>query len=140
MRLLSLFLLFVLFAPLHTHAAQPLVFGDVIPLGDAHLLTQKTNINVDTAVFSHVDLNADGYDELITKPKQCDKSCAYTVLGRTPHNNFVVLAQINARDLIISDAKHMGIRNILAQNKPDNDFASSLYIWDTLASRYILKE
>lgn len=134
-------LLLLIFISNLLFAAELPVFKEKIPLSIKESIAAiLPEDDINQYAFAPVDLNRDGLDELILKQKECADMCEFKILGLTKKDKPLILLDIEAKSVLASDRENLGIRDILVHDHPGNDFATSLYIWDTQSSRYILKK
>lgn len=134
------FLLFIILTllPLSAYASAPLVFRD------------KTKDTREEAAFAmlverekftpnlpyHVaakDLNDDGVDEWIFRQDresgcEANLNCRYFIVGLSDRSP-VLLGDITARKIGISDEKAYGVRRLYVYNNKNDDFAFSRFVW-----------
>jgi hypothetical protein len=139
-------LYFILFAVLITivqpvFAAQPVIFSQNISPTAKIALSEILEGDITAYSFSSSDLNGDGLFEYIAKNAlSCEKTCVFNVLALNSEGFALNLGKISARTIQIEETKHHGIHDIAAFGNTENDFARTLYIWDTAASQYIMEE
>lgn len=137
----ALFVLFCMAGP--TLASGPLQFehtpnaSEKLALEEYFKSASPPARDYDIAVS---DLNEDGMKELILRANcNPEKSCLFIVLAYKD-NVLIELAKIQAYTLTLGSAYSVGVRNIIAYNRPDNDYRPSLYVWEPGARRYMMKE
>jgi hypothetical protein len=90
--------------------------------------------------LAEIDLNEDGLHEFIARTScKDDKTCDYHVLAQN-NDHIIELGLIPARNIALGSAYSGGVRNIIAYKSGDNDFTSTLYVWEPGARRYMIKE
>ena len=81
---------------------------------------------------SAIDLNDDGIDENILKTRSefCDDTagCQYIIAGRK-QGEWIRLGGLKAFNILVSDRRTYGIRDLIVYNSTYNDFESVLYVW-----------
>ncbi|MEZ5919446.1 MAG: hypothetical protein R3D66_05965 [Alphaproteobacteria bacterium] len=88
-----------------------------------------------------IDLNEDGLDEFIVKPKMCAKECDFTVMAENGNNGqLIALGTLKGRELLPGNAYSHGVRHLLLFDDPNNDYSYSVYVWAAERSRYMMKE
>ncbi len=91
-------------------------------------------------LVAHTDLNKDGIDEHILKPKHCsDRSynCQHIVIAEK-EDHIVLLAKIRAREIMIATTYSYGIKDIMAFTNPVNEYNFDIYMWSPKEKTYIL--
>ncbi len=133
-----LFFIILTLLPLAAHASAPLVYRDKTK--DARedaalaLLVERGKFVAGLPYqVAAKDLNDDGVDEWIFRQDresacEANTSCRFFIVGlsdRTP----VLLGDITARKIAVSDEKAYGVRRLYVYNNKNDDFAFSRYVW-----------
>lgn len=88
---------------------------------------------------SRIDLNNDGRDELILKTEadDCDarRGCDYLVAAEKS-SHWIQLGRIKAFNILVSDKRTYGVRDLIVYNIPNNDFESVRYVWKPKSFKY----
>ncbi len=95
----------------------------------------------DFSIAAH-DLNGDGIDEYVLKPRKClskTGQCVFLILAET-RQKIVLLGKIQAKFLALGNDYSGGIQDILAFRNDKNDYDYEVYSWDSASKKYILKE
>ena len=136
-RLISLAsLVFYVFAPISTHAAEALSFIPKSELNDFSLI--KLTAQHDFTHVSLVDLNNDSFDEVVLRRDASNGLFVYDIFA-VFGARLVALSTIEARKLSPSFGEKNGVRNILAYSDSENDFKYQTYVWDAMHSKYVLE-
>lgn len=99
---------------------------------------QKT-LNGDSFLFSGIDLNEDGIDEIVARSQTCEQQCVFNILAYS-NSEFISIGKIEAKHIALGRDYNNGVRNILAYKSDINDFEHDLYLWNALDRRYRVKE
>lgn len=122
--------------------ANPILAFDYKPGPRLSLLLQGfTDNTLNDFDIAAVDLNDDGSSEFILRPSNCSAHslCSYDILAETD-KRILQLGTVKAKKLLLGQDYTHGIRNLLAFNTPDNDFAYDLYSWNAQETRYMLRK
>lgn len=88
---------------------------------------------------SDIDLNDDGLKESILKTKreycQSKDGCLYVIAAKK-QGQWINLGVLNAFNILVSDRRTYGIRDLIVYSIPNNDFESVHYVWDPKAYQY----
>jgi len=141
----GLFLGFALFfaAALPGHAQEKLYFKNKISDVQEALLRIHM-ADFDDHEIAKIDLNYDGIFEFIARPKNCETTealCDFQILAEASDGKtLIVINVIEAFDLAASNGSAFGVRDLAVFQDPLNDFASTLYRWDSKAGQYQMTE
>ena len=106
-----------------------------------HLRDERDTGSEDSGIAG-ADLNRDGIDEFIVDSSGCraaQTKCTYLILAESGEN-MIRLGRLAAYNIMLADSYSHGVRDIMAFNNADNDFAHTLYVWEPDRSRYIMAE
>lgn len=98
------------------------------------LFQNKEHIDIAT-----IDLNEDGLNEFITKPKGCDGLCDFKILADVD-GTLLSLGTLAAHNLLLGNAYSHGVRDLLVFNDPANDYNYTVYVWESEHSQYMMRE
>ena len=92
-------------------------------------------------ILSSADLNDDGVNEYIVKPKTCSANnfCNHTIIAYMNDKPIVLLSTI-ARSIIVKNTHHYGVKDITTYSSPMNDFQKSEYQWNPFSYVYEQKD
>lgn len=133
-----LFFIAIIFLPTSSHASAPLVFRDKTKdtreEAALSLLVERGKFTPNLPY--HVaakDLNDDGVDEWIFRQDrepgcEANVNCRYFIVGLSGRSP-VLIGDITARKIGISDEKAYGVRRLYVYNNKNDDFAFSRYVW-----------
>ncbi|MEM6780280.1 MAG: hypothetical protein AAF569_00290 [Pseudomonadota bacterium] len=120
------------------YSAERLSFKDKAPSSDI-LNAVSVSDNYDDWITSTIDLNNDGLPEKIIKSdrQSCnDKNgCQYIVMAQKGRN-WIELGDIKAFNILVSDDRTYGIRDLLVYATPNNDFDFERHAWNPRTYRY----
>ena len=128
------------------YAAIALSFGQkpsIVSLKniDSFLKTHQRGNQSDYDIAEN-DLNNDGLQEFVLRPKTCPsdpKPCQYMILAENK-NKIYILGMISAYKLMLSGTFSNGIQDFLAFQSDNNDYEYERYIWSPTEARYILEK
>ncbi len=102
-------------------------------------VTMQEQMLEDAWEVSNVDLNDDGPEESILKTKReyChgDDGCLYVIAARK-QDEWIKLGTFKAFNILVSDRRTYGIRDLIVYSVPNNDFESVHYVWNPKAYQY----
>ena len=137
MRLVLFFILLSLL-PLPAFASAPLVFRgqtkDAREEAALSMLIQREKFLPDLPyMVAAKDLNDDGVDEWIFRQDresacEANTNCGFFIVGLSDRSP-VLLGDITARKIGISDEKAYGVRRLFVYSNKNDDFAFSRYVW-----------
>jgi hypothetical protein len=118
------------------HAVEALRFQEIDSPRLHSLFQGRQNIAV-----APIDLNEDGLDEFIVKPKTCGKLCDFTVMAESRSGGTLTpLGSLKGKNLLPGNGYSHGVRHLLLFDDPNNDYGYSVYVWAAERSRYMMKE
>ena len=87
----------------------------------------------------NIDLNGDSVDEVLYQaaPPLCSENegCTYFVTAKKK-DSWIVIGEFKGFNILISDKRTYGIRDIIVYNIPHNDFESVRYAWNPKRYQY----
>lgn len=120
-------------------AAQPLSFSGTISAIEWSSVAPHLNGAQEDYLFSKVDLNGDGLDEVAAVSANCKSQqlsrCEYFIFGRGAQKAYILL-QEEAWNITVSDQRAYGLRKIMVYKSPNNQFKPTAYTWNALKSSY----
>lgn len=115
-------------------AAQELIFTEKLkPTAKVSLtdFLNENNLGLENQLYAEHDINNDGYPEFFIKSKHCEKDtnlCEHYILAKSKDKN-ILLLNLKAKKIAISDTKTNGIHDILAIRDKKNDYRYERFIW-----------
>lgn len=118
-------------------ASQDLFFSET-PTPTAQVLLnnflKNTKKSTEDFTYSEHDINNDGFPEFFLKSKKCDVSslyCKFYILAKKG-TEIILLLELQAKKIAISDTKTNGIHDILAIRDKKNDYKYEQFIWSPI--------
>jgi hypothetical protein len=133
---------FMAAAPAPAYSYEKIVYNQNLSEVSRRALTAYARDTLKTEIESldiaRADLNEDGLEEFILRPKGCGpQPCDHRLVAQA-QSGVIELGTITARGLVLGNQYSSGIRTLLAFNNDNNDFDYELYVWEPRESRYIL--
>ncbi len=122
-------------------AAETLRFNENLPHSSFEKIKSYSSNSLDKNIqdfeIGKADLNNDGLDEFIARPKNCQKTptCEFYVLAETP-GAIVSLGRFEGQHVALGSEYRHGVRNLLVFYNGANDFDYHLYTWHPEISAY----
>lgn len=126
-----------------SESAAKLVFREKIDIMGSQILENymKSSKNLDFKDYStaETDLNGDGRSEYILRRRDCGNEealCPHLILAESK-DSVVLLLEVEAKKLEISDLKTNGINDILAFRDKKNDYKQERFVWSPMQTGYV---